>query len=521
MASRTQQWWQPDRSERDTGHKRFCPSQLADRKPRLYHLGLELVAGLGLAFLYALPLLALGSGLLTAGLLWSPSFSWTSPLVLATGTATLLLAWACLELWKLRPEPPKGVAVGPHDAPQLYAMIKRRVRKFAAPDIDRVLLTRSAHFEVITTPGNGFLSRHEHSLCLGVPLLHMLSRKQLRVALHCAIGQHAGVADPRTRRLVRLRQDWEQCSQALHGRVSPGAWLLRAFAAWYHPLLQRWSNAVARQHALLHDQYAIALVKDIEVLAIIAAEEVCGAYLEQCFWPLLMKTADRKPNPTIRPFSNFEPILRSTLQQQDAQRWLLKALTVRDEVEDPCPTLAQRLDALGYTQLHFFALPEDVAMTVLHGRRLQEMLQELDQQWRSEINPVWRARHQAFRDEQSRFDQLHERFQANLLEGPAAFSYARLVSRFLPDEQCIHIYKTLLERDQDSPEVLFEMGKLLLDMGEISGVEAIEQAIGLDKAYVSRASAVLSDFSARRRLGLERSATATPIDIGSHRIHAA
>lgn len=521
MGSRIQQWWQNRQAETSDGDGQAVPDRLADRSPRLYRLGLTLVSGIGRIFLYALPPLALVLGASLAGLLWSPAVAWSSPLVLASGAATLLLTWSCVDLWRLRPELPQGVLVKPQDAPQLHTMVTRRIKKFRASGIDRILLTRTATLEVVSTPGNGFHTRHEHSLCVGVPLLHLLSHKQLRVMLYSVIGQHAAQRDPRAGRLVRQRRDWEQCSQALRHHHSPGSWLLRAFAAWYSPLLQEWSRPVARQHALQQDQYAIEVVKDIEVLAMIAAETVCGAYLEQCFWPLLMKTADRQPNPTIRPFSNFEPILRSTFRQQDAERWLLKAVIARQAPSDTLPSLAERLDALGYTQLHFFSLPDQAAMSAVLGRKMQELLQELDQQWRSEIHHQWRARHQAFRDQKDRFDLLHERFESNLLEGPAAFAYARLVSKFLPTEQCIRIYTTLLERDQDNPEVLFEMGKLLLDMGDVSGVQAIEKAIGLDKSYVGRASAVLSEFTTRRKLGLERSEAAPSVDLESLRIHAA
>ncbi|HEY9149853.1 MAG TPA: hypothetical protein VIQ75_03540 [Gammaproteobacteria bacterium] len=521
MESPIRQWWQKTRNRPAVVHKRFSPDLLAERNPRFYRMGLELVSGIGVVFMYGLPLLALGLGIYLVKLLQTPALSWNSPAVLSTGVVTLVLAWACVELWRLRPELPEGVEVSQEDAPKLHAMVKRRVEKFSAPAIDRVLLTRTADIEVVSTPRTGFQTRHEHSLCIGVPLLHLLSHKQLRVKLHCVIGQYACYRDPRPGRLVRMARDWKSFSQVLRHHASPGAWVLRAFTAWYNPVLQEWSCSATREHALQHDQYAIDVVKDIEVLAMIAAEEVCAAYLDRCFWPLLMKTADRQPNPTIRPFSNFEPILRSTLQQQDAERWLIKALLAREQSSDPRPNLAQRLDALGYAQLHFFSLPEQTAMAAVLGRKMQELLKELDQQWRSAINTTWRARHQAFRDEKARFDTLHERFEANLLEGPAAFSYARLVSKFLPSEQCVRIYTTLLERDQDNPEVLFEMGKLLLDMGEISGVRAIELAIGLDKAYVGRASAALSEFTTKRKLGVGRGGAAPSIHMEALRIHAA
>jgi hypothetical protein len=521
MALSIQQWWQATRTPPDQARSGFVPGHLAERNPRLYYLGLNGLAAIGQAFLYGLPLLALVLGFYLARLLFSPTNHWNSPLTLATGTATLVLAWACWELWRLRPERPEGVEVNAQDAPQLHAMIGRRTRKFMAPAIHRVLLTRTATIEVVRTPLNGFRHGHHNTLCLGVPLLHMLSHKQLRVVLHCAIGQHARARDPHFGRLVELCQDWVSCTRALQAHRSPGAWLLRAFTAWYQPLLQRYATSAIREHALQYDQYAMHLVKDIEVLAIIAAEVVCGAYLEQCFWPMLMKAADRQPNPTIRPFSNFEPILRSSLQQQDAERWLLKALTAAEQPDALRPGLPQRLHTLGYSQLHFFSLPGDSAMHALLGRKLNSLLKALDQEWRSEINPLWRARHKAFRDEKSRFDILHERFETNLLEGPAAFAYARMVTRHLPREACVGIFNTLLERDQDNPEVLFEMGKLLLDMGEIGGTKAIEQAITLDKSYVGRASAALSDFTAKRRLGgFGQTASAFPIGPG-RQTHAA
>ncbi len=505
----------------DSAQRRFSPRQMAERTPRLYIATLNLVATLGYCFVFGLPLLTLLIGGYAAVLILEEHATWSSPAIIATASLTLFLVWTCIDLWRLKAERPAGVEITRRDAPELFDMLARRSSKFGAGEIHHVLLTRDAHIRVIRTPTNGFLLRHDNTLCLGVPLLHMLTRNQFRVALRCAIGQFAQHKDPNLGEMVSLRDNWNRYHHVLRQRKSPGSWLLQAFVAWYNPFFQQLSVEAAKQHALKYDQYAIEVIKDIEVLAMIAAEEVTEAYLNQCFWPMLMKTADRQPNPTVRPFSNFEPILQSSLLKQDAEHWLVKSITAPEQDQSPTPSLKERLDALGYSQLHFFSLPEDSAIHYLLGRKMNTVLKKMDQEWRTEINDSWRQRHLQFRNEKERFEKLHNQFHTDTLEGEAAFKYARLAKKYLPRQEALEVYTRLAERNKTHADVVFQMGALLLEAGEIQGLKIIEQAISLDKSHAPRASAIISEYMARRKGAVpKQGAEARPTHTNT-RVHVA
>ncbi len=475
------------------------PQRLADQTPRVYLGVLNGFAFIGYAFVFSIPLLSLlAGGYWISGTLRSGTSLYDFELI-ASSTLFLGLGWTSIEILLLQARPVNGVRLSAKDYPHLFGMIKRRVAKFNAPAIDAVRLTEDCDVRVLRTPRNGFLVSQHNTLCIGAPLLYLLNSEQFRVALRCSIGEFSGHKDPNLAELVNLRNSWQQYERVLQGRRSPGAWLLRAFVAWYNPLFQSLSAEAARRHALSRDLYATEVVKDIDVLTMIAAEQVGQQFLEKRFWPTLLKAAERYPKPNARPFSDFEALIRRTLVKREAERWIIQLLTITEFPNADQPTLNQRIAALGYDQLHFISLPEDPAVHSVLGAACEPALKRLDKQWRSHISRQWQRLHKEEQREKQRFERLHERFHEHRLEGDAAIKYARMAHKYLEPEAAIEALQGLIERNPDDAEVLFQLGRLLLENGKQDGLRAVERSIALDKAYAARATPLISEFNLRRK----------------------
>lgn len=497
------------------------PYKLADQHPRLYIGVLNGFAFIGYAFVFGVPMLSLMVSGYWLGSLLQSGGHWSGIEQLILGLSSLSLIWASAELFLLQPNRPQGVKIPVRSAAELFAMIDRRVAKFHAPKIESVLLTQDCSIRVIRTPSNGFLISHHNTLCIGAPLLFVLNRDQFRVALRCAIGEFSSQKDPNLGELVNLRESWQRYEQALQNRRSPGAWLLRAFVAWYNPLFQPLSAEAARRHALSRDLYATEVIKDIDVLSMIAAEQVGQQFLEKRFWPTLLKAAERYPKPNARPFSDFEALIRRTLVKQEAERWIIQQLTMVEYPNSDLPTLSTRIATLGYNQLHFIALPEEPAVYAVLGTDLEPLLKRLDQQWRDRVRKRWQHLYREGQREKQRFERLHERFTEHRLEGEAAIKYARMARKYLPTEAAIDALKGLMERNPSDAEVLFQLGRLLLESNQGDGIHAIEQAIALDKAYASRATPLISEFKLKHKQAQNRAVDSSILAVDLTNFHIA
>jgi len=76
--------------------------------------------------------------------------------------------------------------------------------------------------------------------------------------------------------------------------------------------------------------------------------EIKDRALNEDFWPSLLSQAEQTPEPPSHPFSAMLNALRQPVTREKAQVWFTQSLESRHGYDDTHPSLADRLEAMGY-----------------------------------------------------------------------------------------------------------------------------------------------------------------------------
>lgn len=476
---------------------------LGERVPLLRSLWLAGLAGAGDLALLGVPVFALAN---TAGFFWmlsvaSSPASWLLVELFGAQAALGLLLGAHQLL--TAPAPPAGVEIGRDRAPLLFELVERRLAQYHLPRVDHIRLTTDAALRWVATPRRILPGANRHTLCIGLPLLFFLSDKQFHALLRSTLAQWDWRQRPLDTWIRRRAAGWARFSEACAAPVGlPGAALLtRPVQAFARLLGARAAETVDRLD-LVRDACTREVLDDEQLLALLAAEAVCAAYLEHRFWPMIEAAAERTPEPVLKPFSNFGVFLERMLCREEADRWLLRTLAQpASQARHHCG-LRHRLDVLGYQRLHWPGLPEQTAFHALFGHQARSTAQELDRWWQGRVRDEWRARYACFHAEQSRFRRLHEAAARAPLSGARARDYVKLADRFLSPADALQAVRTAWLNNQGDPALCFDCGRRLLVAGDEQGVAAIETAIQIDQAWANEGAALISEFERRHRNGV-------------------
>jgi hypothetical protein len=131
--------------------------------------------------------------------------------------------------------------------------------------------------------------------------------------------------------------------------------------------------SAARIDELAADRYAMELFSDEELLETITTEAVCRFYLEEKYWPVLRKITSQDPEAITNPRTAMASVLRAGLQADKALEWLIKAVAVETQWDDPVPSLATRIENIGHTQARMNTLAEKSAATVYLGKVIGDL----------------------------------------------------------------------------------------------------------------------------------------------------
>lgn len=466
--------------------------------PRLQLLQLAGLTITGNLLLSAIPLLTILTSAAAGWLFFTAAtpVDWLAMEACTLFAVTGILA--SLDLLLAKPARPAGLELRNHQAPELFAMIKRRCKQFGMPPIDRVLITESAEIELIITPKRAMPGAFTQTLLIGWPLLSFLSFKQLRIELRAVIGQWAGKRAWNTGAICRQVAFWQGLNAYYANRKLPAAWLLKRPVRGFARYLASQASEISRTQIFEHDQLALEVSDDHQVLALLAAEVLGAAFLEKKYWPMIFAAAERTADPIVKPFTNLNAIMGRTLRPEEADRWLLQALAAGNNTRQS--SLRERLAVLGYNALHWTGPATRPAMETLFGQQWQTIAGQLDNHWQDHVKQEWTDRHWRFRQDQDQFYSLQQQAARENITGATAIRYARLAEQFLTREEMVALCKRLLRVNRTHADVCFQCGKQMLAAGNDDGIRAIEIAIQLDPNYTNQGNTLIYAFERTNRV---------------------
>jgi len=407
----------------------------------------------------------------------------------ALGCTSVFFGMLSMQLYFSRTGTPSGVPLREKQAPLLFSMLERRVSHFGIKPIDRVVLTPRAELIVQATPSWPIPFFHKYTLCVGAPSLFFISPGQFRLALAGAFAATARRQNSVLGWALQASDDWAVITKSFEGNPTLYAKLFLKPATRVADFTERLGAELRAQLQQIQSRWVLDNTDETNAMDYLANHVVADSFLDQIYWPMIFKAAERCPTPVVKPFSHFELILERTLTADSAKRWLLQAQASRDA---RYTGLRDLLAVLGIDHLQWSKLPERNAF---HGIfKAAAVLKKLDQYWQTMVAPEWDQRHRSFCKERTRFEKLQERAQLQSLRGESALHYIQLATSFLNKKDATLVYLSMYKGNQDNADICYASGREMLVCGYSKvGYEALQRASELDRSLAIHAQTLIND----------------------------
>jgi hypothetical protein len=344
---------------------------LAEICPRGYLLVATAFALAGYGWLLMFPWLVLAG--ITGdyeALTGQPAVDWSRLLIWSAVAASAALV--IYRIARFRPALPAGIVLDRKKAPVLFELVDELGLHYRRSVIDRVVLSGNFALVIEKTPCSALPVWSTNTLVIGLPLIQSLSPTQFRCALARRLGQSSNRRNPLGNWLYQLRGIWPQYAISTKDSdpgFQPVSWFFLIFA----PLYQRISLPAARLDELAADSYAMEVCSDEEMLDTITTETVCRLYLEEKYWPTYRKLTARVRELMPKPHTGMASVLRSGLQDDRCQDWLIKVMEREPRRDDPMPSLAKRVENIGHRKPRMNGIAFESAATVYLDMSIGEL----------------------------------------------------------------------------------------------------------------------------------------------------
>lgn len=462
--------------------------------PRRYRT--RVVAWISLGYLLIAGLLAL-SLLLSVGVIAGIAAirAWV---LLKLAWIPVVFSWILARALFGRLEPPSGRALEPHEAPRLFAMIEEIRVHTGVPRLDGVLIVTDMNASVTETPRFGGLFGWRRHLTIGLPLLISSSADEMKAILGHELGhlsaQHGRIAAWSW----RVRVTWSRVLDSVDAQSGSVAGMLQKLVHWYFDHLMPVTLVQARHQEHAADDFARELTSRETAARALASLAVATELMDVRFWKPLTERTATEPEPP-------KDVLRDALRRRAEvfgapyDHVLANALARHTALDDTHPSLAERLRHLG---VEHPALDTSAASALeeLFGPTAQTLLDEHDRHWYDGVAEGWRARHQQLAEAQKVLA------EPDAADDESLFARATSLSNLGRDDEAFPIYEQILERKPSEARAAFQLGRILVQRGDLRGLDHLSRAMKHDWRY-GVASCELA-YGALREQGLEKDAHA-------------
>jgi heat shock protein HtpX len=235
---------------------------------------------------------------------------------------------------------PDGVRIGAADQPRLFALIDEEVASANEAAPDRVYATLQVNAAVTEVGGDRVME-------VGLPLLHMLSERELRSVIAHELGHYAGGDTRLGPWIYRTRETIVRTIQRLT-KENDGMWsrrIVRKPFIWYGNAFLRTTNAISRRQEFAADaRAALAAGRDAQVSAL-RRIHAYGAAFDGYWMNEVVPVLDAKRRPPIA--DGFRRFIADDSVERQAQEILQRELAEgTTSPYDSHPSLPERIAAV-------------------------------------------------------------------------------------------------------------------------------------------------------------------------------
>lgn len=394
----------------------------------------------------------------------------------------------------VRIDPPSGRVLRRHEAPRLFAIVDEIRERVRVPRLDGVLIVADMNAAVVETPRFGGLFGWRRHLIVGLPLLITHSAEEMKAVLAHELGHLSAQHGRVVAWSWRVRMTWGMVLASLDARRGTTARMLQKLMHWYGEHLMLTTLVLARRQELAADETSAELTDRETAARSLAWVAVATQLVDRNYWTPLWERVASDPQPPANPFHD---LLRSRVEilAPPFDGVLAAELERRTALDDTHPALRARLEHLGVDMPAIGLAPRCAAEELL-GRTAAAVIAESDREWRTVVGPQWQQRHQALAVAKEQLDSgagsSHDRAEALVELGR--------------DEEALPIYEELLARDANDARAAFHIGRILVQRGDLAGIEHLSHAMQHDWRLGGVACELA--YAALREKGLEKDAHA-------------
>ena len=364
--------------------------------------------------------------------------------------------------------------------PKLFALIDELSGRLNAPKIHHVVINYDHNAAIYQTPHLGWREWHRNYLLLGLPLLQSLTPEQFKATLAHELGHLSNNDSSFTGYIFRVRQMWEQLT------VDNNLFIFQWFFRWYEPLIKAYSFVSVRDREYAADALAKRMTSPEIAASDLIQTYIYQYYLQECFSRQLDRQAHDTETPPTNVVTQMLAALRQPLDPQTAQIWLGLILGQATDTDDTHPCLSDRLAAVGYPIPNSWT-PQPIVQTAAEhffGDRLAALATELDLQWYESRKTVWLRQYQQAQYQKEYLATLNFQATTEPLTSSTATIQANLTTELDGELLALPLWQEILAQAPSHAQANYQVGKILVNRGHMSGCFYLEQAIVLDSDLV-------------------------------------
>lgn len=461
---------------------------MSKTKPNLYFARVIALAAAGYVYIWAVLALLFVCCIGVCVLLVKVPF-----LAIKAGLPLLLVIGVIFRSFWLKTSEIKGIYLKRREYPEVFSLVETIRRSIKAPPVHDIVVVPDFNAAVLQKPRLGLLGWHKNYLLIGLPLTQAFTYTQLQSVLAHEMGHLAGSHGARTAWIYGVRAVWTQLIENLGKDRSFATLLFRRFFSWYSPYFDAYSFALARVQEHHADECSVDLVGKETSASALVGVAVKSAFLERKYWQNIFDEAKHSKDPPLNVYPKITDAINSQISAPDAETWLAESLRRKTDYDDTHPCLSDRIstilgkppnEAAEWSESHLSEiLPVDEpAARRLFGEKFQGLLDELDSNWRDQIQSSWEKQYGTYvylRGELSRLEEKSDKDELSIDDFVTLASRTAQVRDFAAAEP---LFEKALEREPENATLLYTYGQWLLNEQKPAGVGHLERAMELDRS---------------------------------------
>ena len=409
-------------------------------------------------------------------------------LILLGAIVAIAGLWSVSRVLSLSVEPPRGREVTRAEAPLLFDCLDELRVRCKARSFDRVFITPDFNASVIEEPRLGVFGWWKKSLQIGLPLLDVLNKNELRAVLAHEFA-HLGKGHARLGHWVyRLRRSWhnlfsKQFERPVYENEVSGRVILRSCLQWFWPRFNAPAFVFSRNCEYMADSVAAEVCSPENIASALCRLEIYNKVLCEKFWPDLWQLAVKNEEPPADVFHRIPSFVRQK-SGIDLPVLLGRSLQAVSDHTDTHPCLAERVLALNphFTPASLLGLmnstSQNSAARDLLGPLENTIRSDVNTHWRDEARENWKLSHSRGVSLDHRLRSIDASVPALLTaDAETLWDKARVSLDLQGDDAAEPLLRQVLQLNPAHAFANFQLGRILLKRRHPDGESLMERSI--------------------------------------------